>query len=184
MNDVTQQIRPYLDLGEHVLWTGRPRQGIVWRDSDALLVPFGALFGVAALVELEKFFNRIGTGVHALSLPLVIMAAAIALYLVFGRFMLDAYHRSKLVYAITDRRAIILESALRTSMTWVDLKNLKNQQLDEHASGRGTIHFGSISNGHKFRLHSGMAEHPMFFQIENARGVYAILRKAMEGVRT
>jgi hypothetical protein len=177
MHSVTQRIRPYLDLGEHVLWSGRPRQGIVFRDGDALLIPFGIFFGTAGISAIGKG----GTADHK---PILgAMAAAIGLYLVLVRFFLDAYHRSKLVYAITDRRAIMFDHSRRTSVTWVELKSLQNPQLIEYDKGHGTIHFGPIPAQHKLRMHAAMGEHPMFFQIENARKVYEILRKAMEGAR-
>jgi hypothetical protein len=184
MKDTTQSIRPYLDLGEHVLWTGRPRQGIVFREGDIFIIPFSVLFGGAAVSELSKFLRKTQTGGSTISHALLLIPAmAIALYLVFGRLVVDAYHGSKLVYAITDRRVIILDSALRNSVTWIELRSLEKQKLVEHEEGRGTIHFGPISKNDTLRLHAGMTENPTFFQIKNARNVYELLRKALQDIK-
>lgn len=38
--DIPSKLRPYLNNDEHLLWTMEPKEGIVIRKSDYVLIPF------------------------------------------------------------------------------------------------------------------------------------------------
>ena len=42
--DAQQQISPYLESGERLIWSGRPGGGIRFRTHDLLLIPFGLVW--------------------------------------------------------------------------------------------------------------------------------------------
>ena len=47
--DLENDLRPNLASDEKLIWTGRPKTGIVFRGSDLFLVPFSLLWGGFAI---------------------------------------------------------------------------------------------------------------------------------------
>src|SRR3569832_1608835 len=103
-------IKPYLAAKERLVWTGRPAQGVRLSVADGLLIPFSLVWGgfaifwdvmvwVAVPVQAENagMFKLIG-------LPFLV----VGLYLLVGRFLLDAWARSRTVYGLTGQRAIVV----------------------------------------------------------------------------
>jgi len=43
--DIENELRQNLSSGEKLIWTGRPKTGIMLRSSDAFLIPFSLLWG-------------------------------------------------------------------------------------------------------------------------------------------
>jgi hypothetical protein len=100
-----------LESGERLLWSGRPRQGIVFRAVDIILIPFSlfwlsivALFGWFVLPQSGSVAEAEGV-----LLALVICGAflLVGLYLLIGRHLADCIRRASTFYAVTDRRVII-----------------------------------------------------------------------------
>ena len=74
----------------------------------------------------------------------------IGLYLMVGRFLADAWLRSRMVYALTNRRVLFLRHAPWPSFKALSLSRLPDVMLDEGSNGRGTIRFGTpalVSDG-------------------------------------
>ncbi len=151
--------KPQLDVGEALLWSGRPRQGIVFRPIEWLLVPFSMLWcGFALFWEYSVLFGIGGKGGG--SAPIIfplfgIPFVVLGLYVLIGRFIADKYHRQHLHYALTNRRAIISSRAFSRSTVSIELNDVRGLQLDEVGADRGTIHlteqpsfaFNSAING-------------------------------------
>jgi hypothetical protein len=64
------------------------------------------------------------------------------LYLIAGRFVVDAWLRSKTSYAVTNRRALITRSAPFGRFVSLNLNRLPDMELKDDATGRGTVRFG------------------------------------------
>lgn len=95
---------PYLDPGEMLLWEGDPATGIKFRKSDLFMIPFSLAWGGFAIFwEVSVIAMGAPVFMAIFGLPFV----AIGLYMIFGRFLWDAYKRSRTRYALTDKRAII-----------------------------------------------------------------------------
>ncbi|MEM9061070.1 MAG: aspartate carbamoyltransferase catalytic subunit [Pseudomonadota bacterium] len=110
---------PYLDPGERILWEGQPAKGLRFRTSDLLLSGFGVIFLSFSLfwVFMASFAVGDGGGFLGLIFPLFgLPFVAVGVYLVFGRFIWDAYVRSRTRYALTDKRAIVATSAFGRSL--------------------------------------------------------------------
>ncbi len=141
---------------------------------DAFLIPFSllwagfAIFWEAAVIRVETtplFFKLWGV-------PFVLMG----LYLVVGRFFVDAWSRRALRYAVTDKRIPILRQGRSTKLTALPIDRLPALTLIERQSGRGTIQFdrsqplwGYRGFGPWMPSSDGT---PQFLQIENVRAVH------------
>ena len=174
----------YLLPGEHILWTGRPKQGLVLTGRDALLVPFSLMWGGFAIfwnVGVWSFpssgANDPGLFFKLWGLPFLV----VGLYLIVGRFFHDARIRRKLTYAVTDHRILVLRGRKITSL---DISRLPRLELSEHRDGTGTLAFDAANfggwsgmNGFSWWLPSLGGGATQFFRIESPRAVYELLRK-------
>ena len=185
-------LKSHLSSGEKLLWSGRPRPGIIFQPSDFFMIPFSLLWGGFAIVwEVMVLDAVIGTNSDESSLairmifPLFGMPfVIIGIYLIFGRFWVDKRQREKTVYGVTNQRILILSGILSPSLKSLNLRSLSDITLSEKTNGFGAITFGnSLPFGTMF---SGMSWWPGASQftgptidfIPKAKEVYEIIRKA------
>jgi hypothetical protein len=182
---LSSEFQSYLLTAERVLWSGQPKQGLALSGKDALLIPFSLLWGGFAFawnagVWFAPFGDDTGAGSGLFfklwGLPFLV----VGIYLIFGRFLHDAYLRKQLVYAVSDRRVMILRGARFSSL---DVNRLPRLDLDEHRDGTGTLAFesgpsmflgGRQGFGFWVPALDGTAK---FFRIEKPRTVYELVRK-------
>src|SRR5687767_14840962 len=128
-----------LTSGERLLWTGRPTQGLLLRRSDMLFVPFSLMWGgfaifweYMALTGDAPFFFKLW------GIPFVL----VGLYMIGGRFVLDAKQREKTFYAVTNQRILIVSGLRSRRIKSLNLRTLSDVSLDQTSNGSGTITFG------------------------------------------
>ncbi|CAN5444868.1 hypothetical protein BH10ACT3_BH10ACT3_24250 [soil metagenome] len=131
---------PYqFEPGERVLWSGRPRQGLVLRLADWGLFPFSLLWGTGmGVVGVLALINhrRVAGVLAGLALLLV------GLYAVFGRFATDAYRRSTTRYAITNLRLLIVRTGRFGVTDELGLAELDPIEFKQHRNGYASLIFG------------------------------------------
>jgi hypothetical protein len=139
-----EEIRRELAPGEQLLWNGIPQQGLRFRPADAALIPFSLMWGGFAIFWEYSVLHR-QRGANAApgffviwGIPFVVMG----LYMIIGRFFVDAWIRSRTILAVTNRRVLIRTKIANAQIRSLDLKNLGEVTLQESAGGRGTITFG------------------------------------------
>lgn len=180
-------IESELISGERIIWKGRPASGIRFRQSDIAFIPFTFLWGGFAIFwefsaitqDGEKSVN--GIPFVLWGIPFVLMG----LYLMFGRFVIDAWQRRNTDYALTSQRAIIRSGLFSTHATSVNLKSMPDMSVTEKADGSGTIAFGEATTGYSSRMPRGMAwpgasHAPAFEMIDDVRRVQGLIRRAMD----
>lgn len=178
----TNEIQRQLDSRESVLWSGQPRQRIMLRGSDLLGIPFSMLWGGFAIFwEYSAFIH----GAPPFFLLFGVVFVAIGLYLIVGRFYVDAKQRARTVYAVTTDRVLIISGLGGQKIQSLALRTLSDVSLTESKDG-----FGSISFGNSFPLTSlfggmswpgmGRFSGPRLDTINNSKQVYQIIREAQK----
>lgn len=126
---------------EQLLWSGAPRSGLLLRPADAFLIPFSLLFGGFAIVwEVAIVYSGAPAVMALVGIPFVIAG----LYMLIGRFIVDACIRSGTVYGLTNRRAIIVSGLFSKSTHSVPLKTLLDVSMREGSDKSGTILLGPL----------------------------------------
>ena len=184
---VAETIGSYIRADEKLLWRGRPQQGLRLGGQEFVLAPISLLWGAIVLWMLLSGGFSTARGLPFVLFPL--MFALAALYVTLGRFVHDAWLRSRIEYALTDRRVIVLRRGLGDEVTALDLGKLDQVRFRPRGQ-RGDIFFGPSPRGlnvfgtQGFR--SGLAlwvpslsETPQLMGVENARRLY----DQIEGLR-
>jgi hypothetical protein len=185
MEHGSSPIEHELASGERLLWSGQPARGFILRPGDLFAILFSLLWcGFAVVWECSVIFSM-GRTAKAEAVPFLVFGAMfvlIGLYLVFGRFFVDARNRSRTFYGITNERVIIVTGFFARQVKSLNLRTLDDISLTEHKNGRGVISFGPM---HPFaqRLPAGLGpwnsyfSSPGFEMIDGAREVYELLRQ-------
>jgi hypothetical protein len=171
-------IRSKLDEGEQLVWSGRPRQGLMLQPTDAILIPFSLLWaGFAFYWEYEVVTTHQFWVLQVWGIPFVLLG----FYLLIGRFFADAYMRGQTYYGLTDKRIIIARGSTTQS---IPLSDLKGVALAARADKSGTVVFGPpdlpAPNSLNASMGSSRVQYPMFQMIPDAQSVYDLI----EGQRT
>ena len=107
----------------------------------------------------------------------------LGIYLLVGRFCANRLYRSRLIYGITDRRAIIISGFRRRSVQSIYLSSLSALTLEERPDGSGTIYFGDqppYSHWQRSSYFFQLGLGPQFFRIADVKQVYTIVHEAMQ----
>jgi Bacterial PH domain len=183
MSDVFgPSIERELGSSERLLWKGRPRTGLRLRGSDALLIPFSLVWaGFACFAAFAAFLSPKANPGALFTVPF----ALIGLYIVIGRFFVDAKIRQNTEYAVTNRRAIIVSGLFGRKTRSINLQSTPEIALTEKADRSGTITFGTPAPygwGMQGNLwFPGFSPQAAFDMIENARSVYEMIENAKRG---
>jgi hypothetical protein len=175
-----QAIAGVLDSGESLLWSGAPRQGLLLRPSDALMIPFSLMWGGFAIFwETSVLASNAPVFFALWGIPFVL----VGLYMIVGRFFIDARIRARTYYGLTNRRAIILSGLLSRRTNSLPLRTLADISLEERSDGSGTIMLGRpqpFGWGGGMRWWPGMGQYttPAFEMIPDAKHVHDELLEA------
>jgi hypothetical protein len=170
---------------ERLLWWGRPLAGMRLRGSDVVGIPFSLMWGgfaifweAMAIRSGAPFFFKLW------GIPFV----AVGLYLIAGRFLYDAWRRSRTAYAVTNERVILQSGGVRPSVLSLRLATIPALSLTEGRGGVGTISFGGGAGIASFlggmQGWPGAAKYvgPQFDLVPNVRSVYETIQAAQRDV--
>ncbi len=171
MENLQSELREHLDRDESLLWTGKPKAGIVFRSEDIFLIPFSIVwcgFAISWLViaaQADVFFALFGV-------PFVIVGLIFAC----GRFIIDPKHRENTTYGITENRILIKSGVFSINIKSLNIRTLSDIELSEKPNGTGTISIGPKNPfmfwGSGISWWPGMKMNPQLQLIPNARKVY------------
>ncbi len=184
--DALTEIRRHIDPMENVLWSGKPKQDIVFRGSDAFLIPFSLLWGGFAIFWMIGVIKSGAPLFFALfGVPFVL----IGIYMIVGRFFVEAKQREKTYYGVTEDRVVIVSGILQQKVKFLTIRNLSDISISESSDGTGTITFGNAMPFFSWFENTswpGTGQHavPKFDMIDNPRQVYQIIREIQHGKST
>lgn len=180
--DATQVIQSELESGERLLWAGQPIQGIKLRDSDVFMIPFSFLWGGFAIFwEYSVIQNGAPLFFMLFGVPFVLTG----IYIVLGRFFIEAKQRSKTFYGLSNERVVIASGLLRKKVQSLNLRTLTDISLSESSNGSGSISFGSstpFASMFGGMSWPGMEQHigPRFDLIKDVKRIYQQIREAQK----
>jgi len=186
-------IRQELGPGEKLLWAGRPRQGIVLRPADAYLVFVGLFFTAFSVfwvggVIIAGLAND-GSGAGSLCVALFgVPFILVGLYMLVGRFFVEARQRNRTSYGVTSERVIIVSGLFARQVKSLALETITDLSLTERPSGSGYITFGPIPPYYGvtfYYVDTGTTTRVPTFELEaGARAVYETIRAAQRAARS
>ncbi len=173
----------FLMRDEKLIWSGVPAQGFLLTSRDFFLIPFSLVWCGFILFWESTVFSMPNAPVFMKfwGIPFMLMG----LYFTLGRFVLDAWIRMGLRYAITNKRILISRSSPFNKFTALSLNRLPDMNLIPRSDGRGTIRFGenvSVWNGRNgFAMWTPSLDPvPQFIMIENGGSVFEQLQQAVQ----
>jgi len=191
--------QPELMSGENLLWTGKPNPSVIFHSDDKIIIPFSLLVGGFAIFWELGVFGFWGAGpVTAERQPQGaeysifkalwgVLFILIGQYLIWGRFLSDAWLKRRTYYAITNRRVLVIQEGWRRKTSWLSINTIPT--VKREGSRRGTIWFGkklpllSLSaSGHKVRNMSRfyIDDTPVFADIDDLDYVYRMVSDLRE----
>jgi hypothetical protein len=180
VDDPEDIVNRELGPDERLLWAGRPRLGFIMRRSDVFFIPFSIMWGGFAIFWETMVIVQGAPWFFALwGLPFIL----VGLYMIFGRFLGDAWERSRIYYGVTSERVIIISGWPSRSVHSLNIDTLAEISFSERANGRGTITFGSMPPMYRWFGGSGWpgSAYPVAPSLdlpEGALEVYEIIRAA------
>lgn len=174
LTDVQRRLAGRLLPGERVLWTGRPKQGLLLMPDDVIAIPFSVAW--TAGISLAAY-----GGAHP-GFPggalVFVPAFAAGFYFLIGRFLVDGWLRARTFYAVTDRRVLILREGRWGAFRAVDRARLGSMELKE-SGACGTILFGQpVERGRNpASMLPVLDPTPRFLCIKDARAVFDLIQR-------
>lgn len=136
-SDINSELNHYLETDERLVWTGKPKSGVIFRPLDVFLIPFSllwcgfAIFWFITAAQASILFALFG-------IPFVI----VGLMLVFGRFIIDSRYRKNTLYGLTNKRLIIKTGVFSSNIRSIDFSSMTNMEMVEKPDGSGSITWG------------------------------------------
>ncbi|HTV47513.1 MAG TPA: PH domain-containing protein [Phycisphaerae bacterium] len=175
-------LKSLLDRDERLLWSGQPRTGIQLRPQDAVLIPFSLLWGGFAIFWEYMVLTKMKDPTDAFFPIFGAVFVLIGLYLIFGRFFVDARIRERTFYGVTSERVIIISGLFSQQVKSLQLSTITDLSFTQRPDESGTITFGPTLPGGRFVVSgwpaSGRYLPPSFDLIDKVKDVYDIIRNA------
>ena len=170
--DIENELRPNLSNGEKLIWAGKPKTGILLRSSDTFLIPFSLLWGGFSVfwetsvmtTDAPVFFKLWG-------IPFVL----VGIYMIIGRFFIDARKRANTIYGITTDRILIKSGVFSTDINSLNIKTLSDITINQKSDNSGTITLGPTDM--RYSMMQGMEwpgnkQPPKLEFIDDVKSVY------------
>ena len=111
------------------------------RAGDLFLIPFSLLWGGFAIFwEVSVIAAGAPLGFMLWGIPFVLFG----LYMIIGRFWVEARKRARTVYGVTSERIIVLSSFMTRGIKSINIDTIADLSLTERIGGGGAIYFGTV----------------------------------------
>lgn len=182
--DFTTEFNRYLNSNEKVIWSGKPKSGLIFRKSNLYQFVFG-LCWLGFTVFWLQLAQEESEEMAMVGIPMAI----VGVYLAFGKFFTDALIRSNTHYAITQERIIVKYGIFNKTLNAYHIRSMTDLKHTEKADGSGSITFGtseeftplheSPGGGVQFNFFSHKKQ-PGLDLIQDVRKVYGFITQAQK----
>ena len=179
--DLAAEINPHLLPNEKIIWVGKPKKGILFSSKDTVFIPFSIVWGGFAIFW-EAMVITMGAPLMfpIFGIPFIL----VGLYLMIGRFFVDAKKRANTLYAVTSERIIIQTGLFSKEFFSTNIENIQNTSFTEKSDLSGTISFAErtkriMSNGSEYTSNA-----PLELEfIEDVKNVYQKIIQQQKRIR-
>ena len=133
-----EELLPFLNERQKLLWAGKPKQGILFSWFDIYLIPFSLIWGCTAIWGVVIAIYKGEIGLILAFIPMLM----IAWLLMIGRFFLDRRRRANITYGMTEDSIIVISGIFNKGVRTFKLQELKGITLRLKNKGRGNISLG------------------------------------------
>jgi hypothetical protein len=178
-----QAIRPELLDGESVLWASQPDKSVVFHQEDAMLIPFSLLWGGFAIFWEGGVLGLFGFE-HGKQSP--------GLFVLWGIpfvFLVTAWKKSRTYYAVTDRRALVVQRGWKYRTASCYLNASESLTMEAGRGPSGTLRFGarpdifSRNRGWGAWDVMNVESTPVFLDIQEIREVHRLVADLRDRAR-
>jgi hypothetical protein len=173
--EIEIELTKYLLSDEKLIWTGKPKTGIVFRSSDAFLIPFSIIWGgFSVFWETNVLSSEMAFPFALFGLPFIV----IGLYITVGRFFVDAKKRSNTIYGVTTDRVLIKTGVFNSELISLYISTIPEITYKEKSDGSGTINLGytdiryAMMQGMEW---PGVKQTPRLEFVKDIRSVYNLI---------
>lgn len=185
-----QKIQPELMSGENIYWAGMPKPTVIFHSDDWATIPFSLVWtGFFVFWEAQAFgfwgetSRPTGNDIFMRLWGIPFLVAGN--YMVWGRFLFDAWAKRRTYYAVTNRRVLVLQDAWKRKTSMIFLEAIP--QIEREGSATGTLWFGIkypvvAPRGRKTRDLSrfSIGDVPVFADIEDVDTVHRLIIELRE----
>lgn len=189
------KVQPEMISGESVYWAGMPNPKVIFHSDDWALVPFSLLWGGFAIFWESGALGYWGTTSRGgtpswfmvlWGIPFIVVGQ----YMIWGRFLNDAWLKKRTYYAVTNRRVLILQEGWKRKTSWMYLEAIPT--IEREGIATGTLWFGQkypviVGRGSKRKSRSmsrfAVGDVPLFADIDDVDGVQRLVQELREKAR-
>ncbi len=132
----------HLNLGEKVLWTGKPNLKMRFNSADYFLIPISIFMCGFIGFMVNLIYGWFEGNMPVIPLVFFVVFGVVVINYAFGRFFVKAWRKKRTFYALTNRRALFIYKGRRQIFSEVTLDNIDTISKDVRPNGNGTIKFG------------------------------------------
>lgn len=187
-----RELQAELSGSESILWTGKPNPHVIFHPSDLFMIPFSLLWGGFAILweagacGVGPFGNK---GTWSFGVLWGIPFVLIGQYVIWGRFFYVAWKKTRILYAVTTERLILIVRPPQGKVMSLYLRSVPGVEKEIRSDGIGTLKFGETpplwgnrrtkTANNELYLNSPT---PVFVDIDNASDVAEIVTRELRRV--
>jgi hypothetical protein len=127
--------KQFLEDKENIIWTDKPKTGLIFHAEDLFMIPFSLLW---LMIAIFGFTTAYSFSAPFLYLLISFIFVIIGFIIVFARFIIDILQRDNTFYALTNERILILSGIFDKCLKSIQIKSLKEINYTEKVNGTGT----------------------------------------------
>jgi hypothetical protein len=176
--------------GETIEWTGQPNPSVIFHREDWLSIPFSLAWGGFALVwfllAIGALHDGSGKDVSgSVVFPLFgSIFVLVGQYLIWGRFVYEWWRKKRTYYALTSRRALIVEEVFGRKTSSAILETMLLIEKRVRKDGIGIISFGGpVRTKFQFGSSHYQPKYPTFYDVNDADALHNMALRLQDRAR-